>query len=272
MSERSLSYMGSLMENLISDIRYGVRGLLKRPGFTAVAVITLALGIGANTAIFSLVNAVLLRSLPYEDANRLVMVWEDASFAGFPRNTPAPANFSDWRSQNQTFAGMAAATIRSFNLTGEGQPEKIEANGVTSNFFSLLGVRPILGRGFLPDDESAQSNKVAVVSYELWQRVLGGQSSVVGKNVLLSGEKYTVIGVMPAGFQFLNSEVNLWVPVDLDAEGWRNRGGHYLVVFGRLKPGVTVTQANSDIKTIMARIAHDYPDQAGRIGADVVPL
>src|SRR5438477_2682544 len=121
------------METLFKDIRYGVRGLLKRPGFTAVAIITLTLGIGANTAIFSLVNAVLLRQLPYKDADRLVMVWEDASFAGFPKNTPAPANFADWRSQNQSFEGMAAFTMRSFNLTGEGEPEKLEANGVTAN-------------------------------------------------------------------------------------------------------------------------------------------
>ena len=158
------------METLFKDIRYGVRGLLKRPGFTAVAVITLALGIGANTAIFSLVNAVLLRSLPYRDADRLVMIWEDASFANFPRNTPAPANFADWRSQSQSFEGMAAFTTLSVNLTGEGEPEKIEANGVTANFFSLLGVQPALGRGFIPEDDTPQGNKVAVVSYELWQR------------------------------------------------------------------------------------------------------
>src|SRR5262245_42881290 len=173
---------------------------MKRPGFTAIAVITLALGIGANTAIFSLVNAVLLRSLPYRDAERLVMVWEDASFAGFPRNTPAPANFVDWRTQNQSFEDMAATTVGSFNLTGEGDPEKIEANQVTANFFSVLGVQPALGRGFVPGDDNPQSSKVAVVSYELWQRLLGGQASIVGKAILLNGEKYTVVGVMPAGF------------------------------------------------------------------------
>jgi predicted permease len=260
------------METLLKDIRYGVRGLLKRPGFTAVAVITLALGIGANTAIFSVVNAVLLRSLPYKEADRLVMVWEDASFAGFPRNTPAPANFSDWRSQNQVFEGMAAYTTRSFNLTGEGEPEKIEANGVTANFFSLLGVPPALGRGFIPEDDTPQSNKVAVVSYELWQRILGGQASVVGKAISLNGEKYTVIGIMPAGFKFLDSEVNLWVPAAFDREELSNRGGHYLTVFARLKPGVTLSQAQADIQTIQQRISHDYPDEAGRLGAFVVPL
>ncbi|HXD34185.1 MAG TPA: ABC transporter permease [Pyrinomonadaceae bacterium] len=260
------------MESLINDIRYGVRGLLKRPAFTAIAIITLALGIGANTAIFSLVNAVLLRALPYHDADRLVMVWEDASFAGFPKNTPAPANFADWRSQNQSFEGMAAITTKSFNLTGQGEPEKLEANTATANFFSLLGVQPMLGRGFVPEDDNPPGNRVAVVSYELWQRVLGGEASIIGKDILLNGEKYTVIGVTPAGFQFLDQEVNLWVPAAFDAEELSNRGGHYLTVFARLKPGVTLSQARADIRGIMQRIAHDHPGQAERLGSSVVPI
>jgi putative ABC transport system permease protein len=260
------------MDSLIKDIRYGIRGLLKRPGFTVIAVITLALGIGANTAIFSLVNAVLLRPLPYNNADRLVMVWEDASYAGFPKNTPAPANFVDWRSQNQSFEGMAAITTRSFNLTGEGEPEKLEANTATANFFSLLGVQPMLGRGFVPEDDNPPGGKVAVVSYELWQRVLGGEASIIGKNISLNGEKYTVIGVTPPGFQFLDQEVNLWVPAGFDAEQLSNRGGHYLWVFARLKPGVTVAQAQAEIHGITQRIAHDHPDSAGRLGSNVVPL
>ena len=260
------------METLFKDIRYGIRGLLKRPGFTAIAVITLALGIGANTAIFSVVNVVLLRSLPYSEADRLVMIWEDATFAGFPHNTPAPANFADWQSQSHSFEGMAALTTRSFNLTGEGEPEKIEGNGVTANFFSLLGTQPMLGRGFIPEDDTPQSNKVVVVSYELWQRILGGEPSIVGKNILLNGEKQTVIGVMPAGFQFLDSEVNLWVPAGLTPEDLKNRNGHYLTVFARLKPGITLGQAQVEMRTIAQRIAHDYPDEAGRIGAIVIPL
>jgi putative ABC transport system permease protein len=260
------------MDSLIKDIRYGIRGLLKRPGFTAIAVITLALGIGANTAIFSLVNAVLLRPLPYNNADRLVMVWEDASYAGFPKNTPAPANFVDWRSQNQSFEGMAAITTRSFNLTGEGEPEKLEANTATANFFSLLGVQPMLGRGFVPEDDNPPGGKVVVVSYELWQRVLGGEASIIGKNISLNGEKYTVIGVTPAGFQFLDQEVNLWVPAGFGAEELSNRGGHYLWVFARLKPGVTVAQAQADIHGITQRIAHDHPDSAGRLGSNVIPL
>jgi putative ABC transport system permease protein len=260
------------MDSLFKDIRYGVRGLLKRPAFTAIAVITLALGIGANTAIFSLVNAVLLRALPYGNADRLVMVWEDASFANFPKNTPAPANFVDWRTQNHSFEDMAAMNYLSFNLTGEGEPEKIEANAVTANFFSLLQVQPALGRGFSPDEDKPQGSKAAVVSYELWQRVLGGENSVVGKNILLNGEKFTVIGVMPAGFQFLDSEVNLWVPAAFTQEELSNRGGHYLTVFARLKSGLSLSEAQADIRAITQRIAHDYPDAAGRLGSSVVPL
>ncbi|MCM3905196.1 MAG: ABC transporter permease, partial [Pyrinomonadaceae bacterium] len=132
------------MESLVKDLRYGVRSLLKHPGFTCIAVLTLALGIGANTAIFSLVNAVLLRALPFREPDRLVMVWEDASFAGFPRNTPAPANYADWKEQNHVFEDMATFDDRSFNMTGDGEPEKVQAFGVTANFFGLLGVKPVL--------------------------------------------------------------------------------------------------------------------------------
>ncbi len=161
------------METLFKDIRYGVRSLLKRPGFTAIAVITLALGIGANTAIFSIVNAVLLRALPFPEADHLVMVWEDASFAGFPRNTPAPANYADLKAQNNVFEEMAAMDTRSFNLTGDGEPEKIEAFGVTANFFPLLGVNPVLGRPFLPEEDKPGVNKVVVINHSLWQQRYG---------------------------------------------------------------------------------------------------
>ncbi len=163
------------METLLKDIRYGVRSLLKHPGFTCIAVLTLALGIGANTAIFSLVNAVLLRTLPFREPDRLVMVWEDASFAGFPRNTPAPANYADWKAQNQVFEDMATFDQRSFNLTGDGEPEKVEAYGVTANFFGLLGIRPVLGRIILPEEDKPEANKVVMLSYSLWQQRYGGE-------------------------------------------------------------------------------------------------
>jgi len=256
---------------ILRDARYGLRGLWRNPGFTLVAVLSLALGIGANAAIFSLVDAVLLRPLPFADPERLVMVWEEASFAGFPRNTPAPANYADWKAQNGVFEGMAALGDGSFNLTGDGEPEKVSAKSVTADFFPLLGVKPALGRAFLPEEDRPGANKVAILSHGLWQRRYGGESGIVGRDILLNGEKHTVIGVMPAGFQFLERYINLWVPLALGEE-IANRGGHYLTVVARMKPGVTVAQANADIQTIMARIARDHPDDAARLGALVLPL
>jgi putative ABC transport system permease protein len=260
------------METLLKDIRYGVRSLLKRPGFTAIAVITLALGIGANAAIFSVVDAVLLRALPFPNPDRLVMLWEDASFAGFPRNTPAPANFADWKTQNHVFEETAAFDERSFNLTGDGEPEKIEAYGVTANFFPMLGIKPALGRAFLPEEDKPEGNKVVMLNYNLWQKRYGGERSVIGHEILLDGEKHTVIGVMPAGFQLLDSHIGLWVPMAFTTEELAQRGSHYLFVVARMKPGVTLAQANAEIRTIQQRIAHDHPDEAGRISAYAMPL
>src|SRR5215510_10687957 len=194
------------METFIKDIRYGVRGLLKRPGFTAIALITLALGLGANTAIFSVVNAVLLRPLPFRDPEQLAIVWEDAAFAGFPRNTPAPANYVDWKTQNQSFVDMAATAEKSFNITGDGEPERVTAHAVTANFFPLFGVPPLLGRGFLPDEDRPGGNKVAMLSYSLWQTRYGDDRQIVNRDILLNGEKFSVVGVMPSGFQFLDKE------------------------------------------------------------------
>ncbi len=260
------------METVLKDFRYGIRSLLKRPGFTAIAVITLALGIGANTAIFSLVNAVLLRGLPFADPDRLVMIWEDASFAGFPRNTPAPANYVDWKTQGQSFADMAAQDMRSFNLTGDGEPEKVEAFGVTANYFPLLGIKPALGRAFTNEEDTPGANRVVIINHNLWQQRYGGEQNIVGRQFSLSGEKYTVVGVMPAGFQFLDSKVGMWVPIGFTAEQLTQRNSHYLSVVARLKPGVNIEQANAEVRAIQQRIAHDHPDEAGRITAYVRPL
>jgi putative ABC transport system permease protein len=260
------------MEGLYKDLKYGLRSLVKRPGFSAIAIITLALGIGANTAIFSVVNAVLLRPLPFLDPDRLVMVWEDASFAGFPRNTPAPANYADVKNQNQVFEGVAATDFRSYNLTADGEPQKIDAYGVTANFFPLLGVKPALGRWFLAEEDGPETNRVAMINYGLWQQRYGGDPSIVGRDILLNGDKHTVVGVMPAGFQFLDSKIGLWVPIALTPENLTQRNRHYLRVVARMKPGVTVEQANADVVTIHQRIARDYPDEAGRLSGFVRPL
>jgi putative ABC transport system permease protein len=260
------------MDNLIRDARFALRMMARKPGFTAVAVIIMALGIGANTAIFSLVRAVLLRPLPFANPDRLVMVWEDAAFIGFPKNTPAPANYSDWKTRNEVFEDMAAIDSRSYNLVGDGEPEKVYALGVTAGFFPLLGVEPALGRVLTPEDDRPEANKVAVISYPLWQSRYGGEASIVGRDILLNDRKYTVVGVMPRGFQFLDAEIHFWVPSEFTPEQLADRGDHYLQVIARMKPGVTLDEANSNIKTIMAQIARDNPGDAGRLGANVISL
>jgi putative ABC transport system permease protein len=259
------------MNTFWQDLRYGARVLLKNPGFTLIAVLSLALGIGANTAIFSLVDAVLLRPLPFHEPERLVMVWEDATSLGFPRNTPAPANYADWKAQNQVFEDMAALSWDNFALTEEGEPEKVEAQAVTANFFPLLGVKPMLGRAFTQEEDRPGANRVVLISYGLWQRRFGGDPALIGKDILLDGQKRTVLGVMPPGFQFLSKVTGLWVPIAFSPEALANRGGHYLTVVARLKPGVTLAQARADIAAITRRINQDHPTRF-ELGSVVISL
>ncbi|HYE16499.1 MAG TPA: ABC transporter permease [Pyrinomonadaceae bacterium] len=260
------------MRTLLNDVRFALRRLAKSKGFTAVAVASLALGIGANVAIFSVVNAVLIRPLPFPEAERLVMVWEDNSALGFPRDTPAPANYADWKAQNQSFEDMAALATRSFNITGDGEPEKVSAYRVTANLFGVLGVRPAVGRAFNEEDDRPGAAKVVILNYGLWQRRYGGERSVVGRDILLDGEKHTVVGVMPKGFQFMESYTGLWVPAAFTPEEMAARGSHYLVVVARMKPGVSAEQAHADVAAITERIAREFPAQAQNLKAAVVPL
>src|SRR5262245_8514153 len=192
---------GGLFETLAQDIRYGIRVLLKHKGFTTVAVLTLALGIGANTAIFSVVNELLLRPLPYRDAERVVMLWE-VSPEGRHQNSTSRANFRSWREQSTSFQFMAAFADQRLNLTGNGEPEELSVQYATTDLFKVLGVDPILGRTFAPDDGEPGKPLVAVLSYGLWQRRFGGQPSIVGQQIMLNGATFSVIGVMPASFQF----------------------------------------------------------------------
>jgi predicted permease len=262
------------METLFKDLRYAFRGLVKHRGFTAVAVLTLALGIGANTAIFSVVNAVLFKPLQFHNPEQLAIVWEEASFAGFPRNTPAPANYVDWKTQGKSFADMAAINDRSFNLTGDTEPERVNANGATANFFPLLGIQPLIGRAFTTEDDQAGAHKVVILSYPLWQSRYSGNRGILDTDIQLNGEKYTVIGVMPAGFQFLNDKIRLWVPMAFTPEELAARGSHYLTVVARMKPEVKLAQAQAEMDAMMQRIAKDHPNEMfnGKLGAIVVPL
>jgi putative ABC transport system permease protein len=262
----------NLLTDFMHDLRYALRMLLKNPGFTIVAVIALALGIGANSAIFSVVNTVLLRPLPYKDPEQLVMVWEDATKNGYPRDTPAAANFIDWRDQNQVFEGMAAIADESFNLTNAGDPERLEGRLVSANLFPLLGVEAQIGRVFTAADDQPGSHHVVLLSYGLWQRRFGGDSNIIGKSLTLNGESYTVVGVMPARFQFPTSDDQVWVPIAFTSEQAANRNRHYLQVVGRLKPGVTLAQAQSEMNTIATRLQQQYPQSNADLGAAVTSL
>src|SRR5690349_9609650 len=251
----------NLFSDLTQDIRYALRMLAKNPAFTIVAVIALALGIGANTAIFSVVNAVLLRPLPFKNPEQLVMLWENAAHLGFPKDTPSPANFLDWQKQAQSFTGMAAMVERSFNLTGVGEPERLEGRRVSANLFDLLGVPALLGRTFVPDDDKPGTH-VVLMSYSLWQRRFGSDPAVVGRAVTLNGESYTVIGVMSPLVQLPgdNRKDQLWIPIAFPAEEVAQRGNHFLEVIARMKPGVTLKEAQAEMDTIAARLAQQYPD------------
>lgn len=262
----------NLLADFLHDLRYAMRLQRKNPGFTIVAVIALALGIGANTAIFSVVNTVLLRPLPYKDPERLVMVWEEATKAGYPQDTPTAANFVDWRDQNQSFEGMAAMDETSFNLTGFGEPERLEGRRVSTSFFPLLGVEPQIGRVFTAAEDQPGSQRVVVLSYGLWQRRFGGDAGIVGKTLTMNGAGYTVIGVMPARFQFPTADDEAWVPIAFTQEEAADRGRHYLQVVARLKPGFAMAQAQGDMSTIATRLQQQYPETNTDLGAVITPL
>ena len=248
------------MDTLLKDLRYALRSLRGKPGFTAIVVATLALGIGGSTAIFSLTSAVLLGSVPLRDPDRLVTIWENASVAGFPRNQLAPATYAFLRENAQAFEGMAAVTEAGFTLTGEGEPQKVEARRVTASFFEVLGVPPALGRALEPADDRPGAPHAAVISHGLWQRRFGRDPGVVGRDVLMNGDKYTVVGVMPRDFQFMESYVALWVPAAFDAEELAKRA-HYLTVVARMKPGIAAAAAQADVEAVAARYARQFPGE-----------
>jgi putative ABC transport system permease protein len=253
------------MRTLIQDLRYGLRLLARSPGFTAIALLTLTLGIGATAAIFSVVDAVLLRSLPYREPQRLVSLFEDNSGAGFPRNTPAPGNYADCKAQTQIFEDAAAITERVYNLTGgpggrSGDPEELQGAAVTENLFSMLGVKPVVGRVFLPEEDRPGAARVALISHGLWKRRFGGDRSLVGRDVLLNGEKYTVVGVMPSGFSYPFKDTEIWSPRAFTPEQLTNRGMHYLQVVARLRTGVTLAKANAELEVLSKRLARAYPE------------
>ncbi|HUI40358.1 MAG TPA: ABC transporter permease [Terriglobia bacterium] len=258
------------MATLLADLRYGVRMLGKNPGFTAVAVLTLALGIGANTAIFSIVDAVLLRPLPYKDAGQLVVMREKSQRIGeFSVSYP---DFLDWRQQSRTFAAMAAAHNVGFNLAGVTQPENVGGYAVSPNFLSLLGVRPILGRDFLPSEEKAGTAPVVLLSYRLWQSHLGSDPQVVGRGITLDGRSYTIVGVLPPTFKFLD-DTDVVAPMGVFAKDLMDRGSRGdMDVVGRLAPGATFARAAAEMDTIAARLAQQYPHEDSGVGVSITAI
>jgi putative ABC transport system permease protein len=244
------------METLLKDIRFGIRSLLKRPGFTTVAVITLALGIGANSAIFSVVNAVLLRPLSYPESERIVIFDGINAAQGITQSNMSVPDFADWQSQNHVFEQMAGFVTGGSVLTNGDETERVRGSGVTADFFPLMRTNAVMGRALQADDAQKGRDNVIVLSYGLWQRRFGGDQNVVGNQVIVSGESVTIVGVMPPGFDY-PAQTELWVPFPLDPAAER-RDNRYLNVITRLKPGVTLAAAQAQMNTINQRLAQSY--------------
>jgi predicted permease len=260
---------GGLMETILQDLRYGARMLAKNPGFTLTALVTLALGIGANTAIFSVVDAVLLRPLPFiKEPDRLVMIHE-TKFPELHDAAVTPGNFLDWKRQNTVFERLIAYTYTSFNLVGTGDPEQLSGMKVTDGFFATLGAQPLLGRDFLPEEDQPGRNNVVILSYGLWKRRFAGDSKILNQTITLSGESYTVIGVMPASIQF-GGAMGLWTPMAFTARQSRDHDSHNLPAIGRLKPGVTLDQARTEMIAIAGRLAVQYKNTGWSV--KLIPL
>jgi len=276
--------IGNWLHSVLSDIRYGLRQLRNNPAFTTIAVLTLALGIGANTIMFSLVYGVVLRPLPFNDAGRLYTLWERNAKLGYEQNPPAAGNFRDWREHNRAFQGMAAFDAsQAFNLAGDSSPERVDGTAVSPGLFELLGIAPVLGRTFSPQEDQLGQNRVVLLGYAFWHRRFNADPAIVGKSITLDGSNFTVIGVMPPGFQFpgdtgtiLNiftaPSAQLWVPLALTPKAWTERSSHYLQVIGRLKPRVTLSQAQTEMDSIEDQLVKEYPQEY--IGSDVnlIPL
>src|SRR5580698_3679888 len=263
-----------MMTGLLQDVSFALRQFRKSIGFTAVAVITLALGIGANTAIFSVVNGVLLRPLRFREPDRLVRVWHTPPAKSFPGMTTfsvSAANYLDWERQNHVFERMAIYSYHGFTLTGGDKPEQIDACAVTSGFFATLGIQPVLGRAFTPEEDQPGRSNVVVLSHRLWQEHFGSNPNIVGQNIAMDGGSYLVAGVMPASFQFPDF-AQMWTPMAWTDKERAVRGEHHYMVIARLKPGVKLNEAQAEMNTISGRLEQLYPDDDKGWGAVVVPL
>jgi putative ABC transport system permease protein len=256
---------------MLNDFRYALRQLIKSPSFTIVAIVTLALGIGACTAIFSVVNTVLLKPFDYADPDRLVMIRE-TQLPQFPEFSVSPPNYLDWEKQTKSYEYIAAYSGAALNLTGEGEPQRLVGIKATAHYFDVMGVKPFLGRTFLPEEDAVGKNHVVVLSYGFWQRLFGGARDAVGRSIQLSGEPYQVVGVAPS--VAFASKVDVWTPMAFTPKETANdaRGGHYINVVGRLKPGVSFRQAKAELEVIANQLAVQYPDPQKGWGIFMMPL
>ena len=258
------------MESLFSDTRYALRNLLRRPGFTLVAVVTLALGIGANTAIFSAIHSLLLKPLPFPELDRVVAIWDKLPSRGVMHNEVTVANYLDWKSQTQSFEHLALYRWWSVNLTGVDPPERLQGFLVTTNYFDALGMKPIMGRNFLPD-ENQPGNDVAIISYSLWQRRFGGDPNILNKTITLNNLARTIVGVMPEHFNFPKGG-EVYGTLTLSPELQQNRSSHSYYVVGKLKPGASIEGSQAEIDNIMARLEQQFPQTNKGWGATVFPI
>ena len=259
------------MDSLRGDIQYALRSLTKRPGFTLIAVITLALGIGANTAIFSAINALLLKPLPFPELDRVVAVWDKMPSRGVTRNEVSVANYLDWQSQSQSFDQFALHRWWSANLTGIDPPERIQGFLVTANFFDALGMMPIMGRNFSAEENQPGKDAVAIITHSLWQRRFGGDPNIIGKTITVNSIVRTVIGVMPERFNYpKGSEV--YAPLAMTPEVMQSRDSHSYYIVGRLKPGVSIESAQAELDGISARLEQQYPESNKGWSAAVYPI
>ena len=260
------------MTTLWQDIRYGARMLWKNPGFTVVAVAALALGIGATTTIFSIINAVLLRPLPYAEAERLVMVWMDNRQMGMNEDIHSWPNLNDYREQNRVFEALAAYRGASANLTGEGEPERILGAAASANFFEVMRVAPVAGRVFTAEEDRQGSDRVILISHGLWRRRFGADPQLVGRDISLNGVNRTVIGIMPPDFRFPSREAEFWMPLAAPPQFTANRETYWLTVIGRLRPDATLEQARAEMEGIARRLEEQYPATNRGMGVNLVSL
>lgn len=245
------------MSLLVQDLRYAARTLAHSPGFATVAVLTLALGIGANTAIFSFVDGILLRPLPYPEADRIVRVMEKPP--GFPRNGISTLNYLDWERQNTVFDFMAAQTGTNLTLAGDSEPVLLHCGLVSPHYFDIFGIKPVIGRAFLPEEDQVGKDHVVLLSYLLWQNRFGGDPSILNRTILLDNQPYSVVGILPAGSAFDRAFNQLWKPLAFEPSNM-TRNFHWFISFARLKRGISLQQAQKGMDVIGAQIGRDFPD------------